>query len=190
MNSGRVFRYDWTAKMDVQVAIRWPFLLGLVFMFACDINGSGLSSYDAGEGSDVSPAVNNQTFCPNGLLEHANWLPAIKERLCTKRCGPDDIGTQICQPVDLLTCQKTQECVCAIPPCTACTPCAFSSIPACLRPTNAEKPNRCLAGVQAGGACTPACSRTLCLLGNGKDACICNASGLWTCATWSQQAWR
>ncbi len=59
----------------------------------------------------------------------------------------------------------------------------------CYLPTNTASVPACGKEVTQGGACGPACGKTLCLEADGKTGCLCNAQGKYACATWGETTW-
>lgn len=149
---------------------------------ACTINDAGLGpTRDAGSTSFI---------CPAGLTDQANWPAGTTSTSCQKPCGPDEIGLKTCGQTDRTTCQATSGCVCLETPCVACANCAFQTISDCYVPSNAAPAPTCTKDVAEGGACAPACGRTLCLEADGKTGCVCNAQGKYACARWGETTWK
>lgn len=156
-------------------------LAGLVS--ACTVSDTGLGPVrDAG---NVTGGV-----CPKGLTDKAEWPANTTLTSCTKPCGPDDIGVRSCGQTDRTTCQAASGCVCLEAPCVACANCAFLTISDCYMPTNTASVPSCADEVTQGGACGPACGKTLCLEADGKTGCVCNAQGKYACATWGGTTWK
>ena len=149
---------------------------------ACTISDTGLGpTRDAGSTVGV---------CPKGLTDKANWPAKTTLTSCTKPCGPDELGVRSCGQTDKTTCQTTSGCVCLEAPCVACANCAFLTISDCYLPTNTASVPSCRDEVSEGGACSPACGKTLCLEADGKTGCVCNAQGKYACATWGETTWK
>ncbi len=152
---------------------------------ACSVDGAGL-----GPLPDGSAGAGGTAACPAGLTEQASWPAKSGVSSCTRWCGPDDIGMQVCSQIDRSTCQAKAGCVCLEAPCVACAACAFLSVSDCYKPTNAATATRCGSGVKQGDDCSPACGRLLCLQADGKSACLCNAQGKYACADWNGSTWQ
>ncbi|HEX7509573.1 MAG TPA: hypothetical protein VF550_22575 [Polyangia bacterium] len=160
-------------------------LLMAALASACSVSETGLGPMpDAGSGGTA--------ICPAGLTDHANWPAGTANPSCTKPCGPDDTGLRSCSQTDKASCQAAGGCVCLETPCVSCANCAFrTGVPAdCYAPTNAASAPACAKEVTQGGACSSACSRQLCLGGDGKTGCVCNAQGKFACATWGDSSWK
>lgn len=154
---------------------------------ACSMSDAGLGpGRDGGSDGVVGP-----TICMAGTIDRANWPVAAGEASCSKPCGPDDLGVRTCGQTDVSTCQKeSPACVCLASPCARCADCVFLVLPACYVPSNAASPPTCPASVANGGACSPACGKTVCIEADGKTGCVCNAKGQYACALWSAGNWK
>jgi hypothetical protein len=154
---------------------------------ACSVDGGGLGPLPDG----ATGGAGGGAACPAGLTEQASWPAKSQVTSCTRWCGPDDIGMQVCSQVDRSTCQAKPGCVCLESPCVTCATCAFLSVPdECYVPTNAATASACKSGVGNGVGCSPACGRTLCLQPDGKQACVCNSHGKYACADWNGSGWQ
>jgi hypothetical protein len=158
-------------------------LLAAALGSACSVSGGGLDPVDA------SP-TGGPASCLEGLTNQASWPAGTSYTSCIKPCGPDGIGLRTCSQTDKVTCQATSGCVCLDAPCVACADCAFQPPSECYVPTNASSAPACAEGVVRGSACSPACSRLLCLKADGKTGCVCNDEGKYACATWGGTTWK
>lgn len=159
---------------------------GLVGVCSCSVSDTGLGlSPDASTGTPSATPV-----CYMGTIDRANWPAGASNTSCSKACGPDDLGIRVCSQTDLASCQATVGCVCVSAPCTKCANCALLTLPDCYTPTNAATPADCATSVRNGGDCTEACGKVLCIQGDGKTGCVCNAQGKYACAPWEGTAWK
>jgi hypothetical protein len=152
---------------------------------ACGVSNTGLGNATDGAAGGAGGSV-----CPAGLTELANWPSSSKADSCSRVCGPDGIGAQICSRTDRATCQAKGGCLCLEAPCVACADCAFLSMPTCYVASNAATAPSCANGVGKGDNCAPACDHQLCLRKDGKSACICNGEGKWACGDWRDSGWK
>jgi hypothetical protein len=158
----------------------------ILVLVACLASACAVSDTGLGPARDAS----STTICPAGLTDQASWPAGPQSASCTKPCGPDEIGSETCGQTDRTTCQTSSGCVCLDAPCVACANCVFQTISDCYVPTNAVSAPACSKDVTQGGACSPACGRTLCLEADGKTGCVCNAQGKYACARWGETTWK
>jgi hypothetical protein len=168
----------------------WSGLLAVVALLgtsSCAVSDTGLGApRDGGSGGGSGTAI-----CYTGTVDRANWPAGATSTSCSKPCGPDNLGIRTCSQADLASCQATSGCVCVASPCTKCADCAFlAALPACYAPSNAASPLTCATSVTAGGDCSPACGKSLCIQGDGKTGCVCNAQGKYACALWGGGTWK
>jgi hypothetical protein len=152
---------------------------------ACSVSSTGL-----GPIPDGSTGAGGNGACPAGLTEQASWPAKTQATSCSRPCGPDAIGMQVCSQTDRATCQAKPGCVCLEAPCVTCAACAFAALSDCYVPTNTASAAACPSDALSGGTCAPACGRRLCLQADGKTACVCNGHGKYACAEWNGTGWR
>jgi hypothetical protein len=170
-------RYIWNAVVVVA---------GFVGVCSCSVSDTGLGlSPDASTGTPSATPV-----CYLGTIDRANWPAGATNASCSKSCGPDDLGIRVCSQIDLASCQATAGCVCVSAPCTKCANCALLALPDCYVPTNAASPENCATSVKNGGDCTQTCGKVVCIQGDGKTGCVCNAQGKYACAPWEGTTWK
>lgn len=158
--------------------------LAMAMTGGCSIDDTGL-----GPAPDGATGTGGTSACPAGLTLQASWPARSTSTTCARPCGPDEIGLQTCSQTDRATCQAKAGCVCLEAPCVTCAACALP-LSDCYQPTNGATATACASGVGEGRGCSPACGRRLCLLADGKTACICNSQGKYACAAWSGAAWQ
>jgi hypothetical protein len=165
------------------------FLLVIAVSASCSVSDGGLGSVsDAG-----AVGSTGATICPSGLWDKGNWPAASTYTLCSEECGPDNVGLRACSQVSRETCQASAGCLCIDSLCASCAICSLRTPSECYVPTNSatlEQIPNCDKTVKKGGACSPACSRLLCLQDDGKTGCVCNAGSKYACATWGETSWK
>jgi hypothetical protein len=155
--------------------------------------GLACSTSDVGLGGPSDSGVGQTgsvTTCLVGTIDRANWPAAADYSSCTMTCGPDDLGSRTCSQTDLSTCRSKNGCVCLSSPCVTCTDCAFSALPDCYVPLDADLGLPCAPTVAKGEPCSPACGRSLCIEADGTTGCVCNAQGKFACAEWGTDTWQ
>jgi hypothetical protein len=161
------------------------------FVMAVVPIGCAVSTGGLGDEPDGAPGTGGIDECPVGLTDQAGWPASSSSATsCSRPCGPDNLGSQICRQTDLASCKKQSGCVCLSDPCVACADCGFVSLPDCYVPTNTSSPPACEDEVSKGKACAPACGQLLCLRKDGRTGCICNAKGKYACGDWGASGWK
>jgi hypothetical protein len=157
----------------------------MIAFTACGVSEEGLGSLPDSATMGTGGAV-----CPARLTDLAGWPTSNTEQSCTRDCGPDEMGSQLCARTDVKTCQSRPGCVCLEEPCVLCDPCTFGEgLDTCYLPTNGPEAPSCSDDVRKGGSCAPACSRRLCTRKDGKTACLCNLQGKYACGDWGDSGW-
>jgi hypothetical protein len=167
--------------------VRWLVVALVASAGTCSIDPTGLGPQPDGSAAGASGSV---VWCPAGLTDQAAWPAKTSYTSCVRPCGPEGSGIQTCGQTDRATCLAKSGCLCLEAPCVTCGACAFLSLSDCYRPSNAATATLCADGVTDGTWCSPACSKRLCLQGDGKTGCMCGSQGRYACAEWNGSSWQ